>query len=56
MYPVLFTGLLELPRYVYWTQGRVVPAFVVLLVLAHGMRRATPRGRAVRPMPAAVAG
>ncbi len=42
-YPVMFTGLLELPRYVYWTQGRVVPAAVVLLVLASVMNRAPQR-------------
>ncbi len=31
LYPVVFTGLLELPRYVYWAQGRVLPAFLALM-------------------------
>ena len=39
-YPVLFTGLLELPRYLYWTQGRVFPAMVFLLITAGVMHRA----------------
>ena len=56
LYPVLFTGLLELPRYVYWTQGRIVPAVVVLLVLAHLVHRATPRPlRVSAPVGAGVA-
>lgn len=44
VYPVLFTGLLELPRYLYWTQGRVFPAFVFLLVTAAAMLRAGKAG------------
>ena len=40
LYPVLFTGLLELPRYLYWTQGRVVPAYLVLGITAVLMTRA----------------
>lgn len=48
-YPVMFTGLLELPRYVYWTQGRVVPAAVVLLVIAYFMNRATRPRALVSP-------
>jgi oligosaccharide repeat unit polymerase len=40
LYPVLFTGLLELPRYLYWTQGRVLPAIVFLLIVARYMNRA----------------
>lgn len=30
VYPALFTGLWELPRYLYWTQGRLLPVLVVL--------------------------
>lgn len=41
IYPVVFTGLLELPRYLYWTQGRVFPALVFLLATAGLMHRAT---------------
>jgi oligosaccharide repeat unit polymerase len=41
VYPVLFTGLLELPRYLYWTQGRVFPALAFLLVVAGFMARSS---------------
>ncbi len=41
IYPVLFIGLLELPRYLYWTQGRVFPALVFLSITAALMSRAT---------------
>jgi len=34
LYPVALTGLLELPRYLYWAQGRVVPAVLALAVVA----------------------
>jgi oligosaccharide repeat unit polymerase len=30
IYPVLATGLFELPRYLYWTQGRTAPSLVAL--------------------------
>ena len=30
LYPPLVTGLFEVPRYVYWTQGRLLPALVAL--------------------------
>lgn len=40
VYPVLFTGLWELPRYLYWTQGRVLPTLVVLVVLGLAVARA----------------
>lgn len=33
VYPPLFTGVLELPRYLYWTQGRLLPALTLLAVL-----------------------
>lgn len=45
VYPVLFTGLLELPRYLYWTQGRVFPALVFLAATAGLMTRADQRAR-----------
>lgn len=35
MYPVMFTGLLEMPRYLYWAQGRAAPAWVGLLLVAY---------------------
>ena len=39
VYPVLFTGLLEIPRYLYWTQGRVFPPLVFLMILAVMLNR-----------------
>lgn len=45
LYPTVFTGLLELPRYLYWAQGRVSPAYAVLLLT--GLLVAT-RARAVQ--------
>ena len=44
LYPILFVGLLEMPRYLYWTQGRAVPAFAVLVFIALA---ASTRARAV---------
>lgn len=32
-YPIAVTGLFELPRFVYWTQGRVVPSALAVIVL-----------------------
>ncbi|NHC13420.1 hypothetical protein [Motilibacter deserti] len=49
VYPVLLTGLLDLPRYVYWTQGRVLPAFLaaaVVLVLSRSRGRRQRERRA----------
>lgn len=43
IYPLVFTGLLELPRYFYWTQGRLVPAVLVLGITSVLLRR--------RPLP-----
>lgn len=34
VYPPLVTGLFEVPRYVYWTQGRLAPALVALALIA----------------------
>jgi hypothetical protein len=33
LYPVAYVGLLELPRYLYWYQGRFIPTLGVLLVV-----------------------
>ena len=33
VYPALFTGLWELPRYLYWTQGRLLPVLAVLMII-----------------------
>lgn len=32
VYPPMVTGLYEMPRYLYWTQGRFTPALVALVV------------------------
>lgn len=34
VYPPMITGLFEMPRYLYWTQGRWIPALVALLATA----------------------
>lgn len=33
-YPVLFTGVVEMPRILYWGEGRIVPVYIVLAVIA----------------------
>jgi energy-converting hydrogenase Eha subunit A len=43
VYPVIFLGVVELPRYLAWSQGRVFPTFVVLIGLAVLMRRHAAR-------------
>jgi hypothetical protein len=54
LYPVLSTGVLELPRYLYWTQGRAAPALVALGVVAYLVQRrggpavAAGNGRPIR--------
>jgi hypothetical protein len=46
-YPIVFVGLLELPRYVYWVQGRATPALLAaLLVVFLAARHATAALRA----------
>jgi len=47
LYPVFFIGLLELPRYLYWAQGRSSPAFLVLFLIG---LVASARARFVRRM------
>lgn len=41
LYPALVTGLFELPRYLYWGQGRVLPALVALLLVRWFVERDT---------------
>ncbi len=48
VYPVFFIGVLELPRYLYWTQGRLTPALVVLVGLAVATSRTAARRLAAR--------
>jgi hypothetical protein len=43
LYPVAVTGLLELPRFLYWSLGRTVPAVLALLLTAWLVHRATRR-------------
>lgn len=49
LYPVAVTGLLEMPRFLYWTLGRTVPTVLSLLVVAVLVQRA---GRARHPVTA----
>jgi predicted membrane protein len=56
LYPLLFTGLLEIPRYVYWTEGRVVPAYIALITVAVLARRAARRGSPRRLDPPSAGG
>lgn len=56
LYPVAFTGLLELPRYVYWTQGRVTPAVVALVVIGLRVRAVGRPARRPRAAPPAAPG
>jgi oligosaccharide repeat unit polymerase len=42
LYPVAVTGLFELPRYLYWGQGRVAPAIAALLVVNWYAARGAP--------------
>ncbi|MCU1616857.1 MAG: hypothetical protein JWO98_4397 [Frankiales bacterium] len=48
VYPVVLTGLYELPRYLYLSQGRVLPALVVLLLLGRRLERGVPAAVALR--------
>ncbi|GAB4063503.1 hypothetical protein GCM10028777_06790 [Angustibacter speluncae] len=60
LYPVALTGLLELPRYLYLAQGRVVPAVLSLAVvgvlLLRERRTDPPRPRPSEPRPTVAAG
>ena len=51
-YAVLFLGLLELPRFTYWTLGRFFPA-IVAMILMMGYDRAISRrpGRVSHEIP-----
>lgn len=44
LYPPLVTGLFELPRYLYWAQGRLVPAMVGLAIVGVWVRQRAQRG------------
>jgi hypothetical protein len=59
LYPPLVTGMYELPRYIYWTAGRVVPAMAALAIVGWWLGRARSRqlehpvGSPAAPEPAA---
>jgi oligosaccharide repeat unit polymerase len=38
LYPVVVVGLFEVPRYLYWTTGRVIPAVLAVLVVSRYVR------------------
>jgi hypothetical protein len=50
VYPLLVTGLFELPRYLYWAQGRITPALLGLLV-THWWMRSSKAARADGQVP-----
>ena len=57
LYPMVVTGLLDLPRYLYWTQGRVVPAVLACwwspcTSAGRDTRRRAPPCGPARPLPA----
>lgn len=49
--PTLLVGVMELPRILYWTQGRAVPIILALLVIGF----AYPKARAARKRPVPLA-
>lgn len=48
IYPVVVTGLFELPRFLYWTLGRTVPTVLALLLVAGALNRCDRRAPALR--------
>jgi oligosaccharide repeat unit polymerase len=44
-YPVVFTGLLELPRYIYWSYGRTICAWIGLAVVVVLLSRSQAKER-----------
>jgi hypothetical protein len=48
LYPMVLTGLFELPRYLYLTEGRVLPPLVVLVLIARRLERGAPSAARVR--------
>jgi hypothetical protein len=48
VYPVVVTTLLEIPRYLYLVQGRLLPALVALLLIAWRLQRGRPSTRLVQ--------
>lgn len=48
-YPVIMTGLLELPRYLYWAQGRAFVAFLALALVVRYVRSGRARSTKMQP-------
>ena len=52
-YPMVFVSLLEMPRYLYWSQGRATPGAIGLVLAAFAAatsaRRASSMSRAQAP-------
>lgn len=44
-YPVAFIGVLELPRYVYWTYGRVIYTWLAIAIIIYLVSASRRRGR-----------
>lgn len=45
LYPLVFLGLLELPRYIYWSQGRTIYAWIALFVIVALLAKSEAKGR-----------
>ena len=60
LYPLMFVGLIELPRYLQWAEGRFFASWVALIVVAFALRRTMRRSPQLelndRPRPAALVG
>lgn len=50
LYPIMFTGLLELPRYMYWAQGRTLPTLIALITLSWMLNRIGTKSQAAAPL------
>lgn len=55
LYPLLFGGLVELPRYIGWAAGRSAPAWVALIFVAIALNRLTNKD-SLKPLGAAATG
>ncbi len=48
VYPVVFVGIAEMPRIIYWAEGRAIPAFVVLSLLSYICVRSRSRAQELK--------
>ena len=48
LYPVAFIGLVEMPRYLYWVQGRTTYTWIALLAISVWLAKGERRDRTMR--------